>query len=327
MKNKSFSLIILIFLLLGLIIFLILMKNQPPRIISLTADPSIVSMGESSTITCIASDPEGDTLNYTWTKSEGTISGKGSQVIWNSPSVSGTYIVTCTVIDKKGGTYSTNIKLVVNQPPRIISLTADPSIVSMGESSTITCIASDPEGDTLNYTWTKSEGTISGKGSQVIWNSPYDIGKYTITCTVYDNKNTADSKKKFITSAKVVVQVKKKYYGPSTVVPFDDLYRSDREIFPRELIITDGRFKYPCGIVVSSSDHVYVADTYNHRIQKFDAKGKFITKWGTEGTKDGQFINPYGLAIDASGNVYVADYGNHRIQKFDAKGKFITKWG
>ena len=52
---------------------------------------------------------------------------------------------------------------------------------------------------------------------------------------------------------------------------------------------------------------VYVADSSNNRIQKFDSNGNFITKWGTEGTGDGQFSNPDGIAVDSSGNVYVAD--------------------
>ena len=38
--------------------------------------------------------------------------------------------------------------------------------------------------------------------------------------------------------------------------------------------------------------NVYVADTYNHRIKKFDSNGNFITKWGRKGTGDGQFDRP-----------------------------------
>jgi tripartite motif-containing protein 71 len=55
---------------------------------------------------------------------------------------------------------------------------------------------------------------------------------------------------------------------------------------------------------------------YNNQIQKFDSNGKFITKWGSEGTGDGQFQNPSGIAIGSLGNVYVTDWGNNRIQVF-----------
>ena len=78
----------------------------------------------------------------------------------------------------------------------------------------------------------------------------------------------------------------------------------------------DGQFYSPGGISVDSSGNVYVADTYNNRIQKFDSNGTFITKWGSEGSENGQFDRPEGIAVDSSGKVYVADYGNSRIQKF-----------
>jgi DNA-binding beta-propeller fold protein YncE len=62
--------------------------------------------------------------------------------------------------------------------------------------------------------------------------------------------------------------------------------------------------------------NVYVVDSQNERIQKFDSNGNFITKWGSEGTGEGQFNIPEGIDIDSSGNVYVADTHNSRIQKF-----------
>ncbi|MBU0569122.1 PEGA domain-containing protein, partial [bacterium] len=78
----------------------------------------------------------------------------------------------------------------------------------------------------------------------------------------------------------------------------------------------DGQFRYPHGVAVDAGGNLYVADTNNHRIQKFDSSGTFITKWGSYGTGDGQFKYPYGVAVDSSGNLYVADRDNNRIQKF-----------
>ena len=37
------------------------------------------------------------------------------------------------------------------------------------------------------------------------------------------------------------------------------------------------------GVAVDSSDNVYVVERNNHRIQKFDSNGMFITKWGSFG--------------------------------------------
>jgi len=89
----------------------------------------------------------------------------------------------------------------------------------------------------------------------------------------------------------------------------------------------DGQFNAPTGIAVDSAGDVYVADTANHRIQKFDDQGNFLIKWGSSGSGAGQFNAPKGVAVDSAGNVYVVDSGNNRIQKFTANGSFITAWG
>lgn len=74
----------------------------------------------------------------------------------------------------------------------------------------------------------------------------------------------------------------------------------------------DGQFSYPYGIAVDSSGNVYVTDLLNHRIQKFDSNGNFITKWSYSGE---QFY-PRGITVDSSNNVYVTDWNNNRIQVF-----------
>lgn len=89
----------------------------------------------------------------------------------------------------------------------------------------------------------------------------------------------------------------------------------------------NGQFNHPVGVVADGAGNVYVADSGNHRIQKFSSSGAFIAQWGSEGTGNGQFDHPGGLAVDGAGNVYVADRGNHRIQKFSSSGAFIAKWG
>jgi len=86
-------------------------------------------------------------------------------------------------------------------------------------------------------------------------------------------------------------------------------------------------FNAPLTIAIDGSGNVYVADTFNHHIQKFTSNGEFITKWGSSGSGDGQFNSLTGIAVDSSGNVYVADTGNDRIQKFTSNFQFITKWG
>jgi hypothetical protein len=88
-----------------------------------------------------------------------------------------------------------------------------------------------------------------------------------------------------------------------------------------------GEFYQPMGITIDTSGNVYVADSYNSRIQKFSSSGGFITAWGSAGTGNGQFVYPMGVTIDASGNVYVADMYNHRVQKFSSSGVYVSQFG
>jgi sugar lactone lactonase YvrE len=91
----------------------------------------------------------------------------------------------------------------------------------------------------------------------------------------------------------------------------------------------DGDLVGPRGIAVDADLNVYVADTGNHRIQKFTIGryAMFVAKWGSKGTGAGQFDMPYAVATDVLGNVYVVDKGNSRIQKFTPQGAFIRAWG
>ena len=82
----------------------------------------------------------------------------------------------------------------------------------------------------------------------------------------------------------------------------------------------DGQFYQPYGIDIDASGYIYVADTYNNRIQKFSSDGTYVIQWGSSGTGNGQFDNPGGVSVDTSGIVYVADTYNNRIQKFSPMG-------
>lgn len=85
------------------------------------------------------------------------------------------------------------------------------------------------------------------------------------------------------------------------------------------------QFQYPEGIVVDDAipATMYIADTQNHRIQKWiegATSGTTIAGvTGTTGTDNTHLNYPFSLHRDNSnGDIYVADGKNHRIQKFAA---------
>jgi hypothetical protein len=168
--------------------------NTPPVIASLTPSAATVGAGSSCTVTCTASDADGDALTYTWTASGGTITGTGNSVTWTAPTTEGTYTVSVGVSDGKGGTDSESCDIqVANTPPVIASLAPSSSIVLPSGSCTVTCTASDADGDALTYTWSTTGGAISGTGSTITWTAPATEGTYNISVSVSDGKGGTDS--------------------------------------------------------------------------------------------------------------------------------------
>ena len=84
---------------------------------------------------------------------------------------------------------------------------------------------------------------------------------------------------------------------------------------------------FPFDVTTDSSGNIYVADSGNDRIVKFDSSGNYLMQFGISGKNYGQFMDPRGVAVDNQGNIYVADTENDRIQKFDSSGKFLLKFG
>jgi tripartite motif-containing protein 71 len=84
--------------------------------------------------------------------------------------------------------------------------------------------------------------------------------------------------------------------------------------------------KPPGGGIAVAGNFVYVADSGNNRIQRFDLEGGEGMEWGTKGSGPGQFTYPRGVAANAS-EVLVADDDNHRIEKFDPSGAYQSAAG
>ncbi len=84
----------------------------------------------------------------------------------------------------------------------------------------------------------------------------------------------------------------------------------------------DGNFHGPEGVTIDGKGNVYVVDTGNHRVQKFDDAGNFILKFGQHGEYEGELDNPTDVCVHEN-RVYVTDTGNNRVVCFDDSGNFI----
>src|SRR5215207_1499385 len=79
-------------------------------------------------------------------------------------------------------------------------------------------------------------------------------------------------------------------------------------------------------VAFDAAGNMYVADTGNHRIQKFGPDRSFITSWGSEGSGNGQFRRPIAVVVDEGGRVYVSDEGWGKIEAFGPNGAWLATW-
>jgi uncharacterized protein (TIGR03663 family) len=125
--------------------------------------------------------------------------------------------------------------------------------------------------------------------------------------------------------------------GPREIGPIDPYAEGWQELAARRVFGSPGsepgQLQGPRGIKVGPDGFVYVADSGNHRVQKFTADGEPVAAWGRHSTIEMEagvpqgFNEPWDVAVAADGTMFVADTWNHRIQKLDAEGNLITAWG
>jgi tripartite motif-containing protein 71 len=84
-----------------------------------------------------------------------------------------------------------------------------------------------------------------------------------------------------------------------------------------------GQFSAPRAVSVDPSGFIYIADTGNNRIQKFDPSGQFLAQIGGFGWGREQFNEPASLWAENGLDVFVADYDNQRVSRYDKDLHFI----
>lgn len=86
--------------------------------------------------------------------------------------------------------------------------------------------------------------------------------------------------------------------------------------------IADSVFSNPSDLYVDEKDNIYIADTGNNRILKFNKDGKYIAEF----TCNGKFSSPQSVFVTENGDIYVSDTLNERIVHLSDKGEYIEEF-
>ncbi len=162
------------------------------------------------TLSVAATDSDGDTLTYAWSQESpasptGSFSDAAStHPTWTAPDVgaTGAYTLRVTVSDGKGGSVQGFVDITVrkiNQAPLVPDTITAPASLKAGDLASFQLAASDPDGDTLTYTWEQtapaSQGTwFSGQDAALAkWYSPVLATEtsFTFSVTVTDGESPA----------------------------------------------------------------------------------------------------------------------------------------
>ena len=165
--------------------------NQAPLITSIPV--TSVILRETYTYAVEATDSDGDALTYSLTaKPSGmTIDGNTGVITW-APITTGSYDVTVEVSDGKlsdvqSFTITVSEPEPTNQAPLITSIPV--TSVILRETYTCTVEATDPDGDTLTYSFAACPVgmTINSTTGAINW-TPTALGNFGVTVKVSDGK-------------------------------------------------------------------------------------------------------------------------------------------
>ncbi|VAX22298.1 hypothetical protein MNBD_NITROSPINAE04-2391 [hydrothermal vent metagenome] len=163
--------------------------DAPPTSESISVSNSRPYKNQSITISISVTDlDEGDVFSYSWSASGGSVSGSGNSATWSSDK-SGSYSVTVTVDDGRGGVMAKTAAItVVNRNPVISSVSVDNKKPGVGDTITATCSATDPDDDPLTFSWQ------DGASGTTLQHTVTSSDSFTMKCTVSDGDGGQASK-------------------------------------------------------------------------------------------------------------------------------------
>lgn len=245
--------------------------------------PEAVCAGSSGNQASISGTVSGDII--TWNVTNGTItSGAGTSQIAYTAGPSGVVGLSVT-INRSGCTSNGSASVQIN-PLTNISDQPDPLTLNVGETATFMISATGTSPLTIQWFY---DADCSGSGTPVALTNGGRDGRITISTTE----------------------------GGSTL--------SIASVVPGDGGCYLATVTGPCGVVTSTPAQLviratelallWVADTFNNRIQKYDGISWTVLGSGVPGSSLNDFRNPEAVTASIDGQrVYVADTLNDRIQ-------------
>ena len=172
--------------------------NRPPTV-EIHASSQMVDGGEVVSLDASASDPDGDTLTYSWSGAGGFANSAALDTTWTAPAAQATdrsYTLTITVWDGKLSAEATVTFTVRKNRPPTVGIHTSSQTVDGGETISVDASASDPDGDTLTYSWSGAGTFANSAALDTSWTAPAAQASdqsYTLTITVRDGKLSASA--------------------------------------------------------------------------------------------------------------------------------------
>ncbi len=201
--------------------------NEVP-VVDCSAAQTTVTEGDTVRITAKASDPDDETLTYTWKTSGGSISGDDAEATLDTSGLeAGNYEVVVHVSDGDNvASCSTDITVEKRKMPPTID--CNPATVAVTElkSVVLTAKASDPNGDALTYSWAVDGSSVSNNSPEFEFGTAgRNIGNHTVKVTVTDVDDMS-------ASCEFAVTINRRPNTPPTV----DLTLDKNEAFAGQMV-------------------------------------------------------------------------------------------
>ncbi len=141
---------------------------DPAPTVSISANPVIIQAGQSTTLTWSTTHAESVTID----QGIGNVAANGSTTV--APTQDTTYTIVAT---GPGGTATASVAVSVTESPPTVSISASPTSIQVGQSTTLTWSSTHAE----NVTIDQGIGSVGENGSWTLF--PSETTTYTITAT------------------------------------------------------------------------------------------------------------------------------------------------